>query len=121
MELTHKKIQYKTTGRRKALQAKRVRRAGRIRVKVKGTAKKPRLSVMRSNKFIYVQLIDDQEGKTLAAAFGALQEAGNVGETLAKKAIDKKFKTVVFDKGAYTYHGRVKEVAQGARKGGLQF
>ena len=105
----------------------------RIRRKIgEGTAQKPRLSLFRSNTDIYVQLIDDLNGQTLASASSkeksiAAQKATKseksklVGEAIAKKAVDLGIKTVVFDRGGYLYHGRVKSVADGAREGGLQF
>jgi large subunit ribosomal protein L18 len=104
----------------------------RIRTKVHGTAQKPRLSVFRSNKDIYVQLIDDNNGVTLAAASsrdkGSVAEAGNkvakslsVGKAIAEKAKALGIETCVFDRGGYLYHGRVKSVADGAREGGLKF
>jgi large subunit ribosomal protein L18 len=104
----------------------------RVRSKVKGTAQKPRLSVFRSNKDIYVQLIDDMTGTTLAAASSRMKDitaqSGNkveksmmVGRALAQKAKDLGIETCVFDRGGYLYHGRVKSVADGAREGGLKF
>jgi large subunit ribosomal protein L18 len=105
----------------------------RIRRKIgEGTAQKPRLSVFRSNADIYVQLIDDLNGQTLAAASSKekaiVAQKGNkveksklVGEAIAKKALELGIKTVTFDRGGYLYHGRVKSVADGAREGGLQF
>ena len=105
----------------------------RIRRKVgEGTSQKPRLSVFRSNNEIYVQLIDDRNGQTLAAASSKdkdiLAEKGNkteksklVGTAIAKKATELGLKEVRFDRGGYLYHGRVKAVADGAREGGLQF
>ena len=105
----------------------------RIRRKIgEGTAQKPRLSVFRSNADIYVQLIDDLNGQTLAAASSKEKtiaaQKGNkveksklVGEAIAKKALELGIKTVTFDRGGYLYHGRVKSVADGAREGGLQF
>lgn len=103
-----------------------------IRTRVSGTAQKPRLSVFRSNKDIYVQLIDDNNGQTLAAASSADKDVkshkGNkseksklVGQAIAKKAGDLGLKEVVFDRGGYLYHGRVKALADGAREGGLKF
>jgi large subunit ribosomal protein L18 len=102
----------------------------RIRAKVAGTAQKPRLSVFRSNKEIYAQLIDDDNGVTLAAASSRekdiVAQAGNkveksklVGQAIARKAKDLGIETVVFDRGGNLYHGRVKAVAEGAREGGL--
>lgn len=103
----------------------------RIRRTVKGTAERPRLSVFRSNKQIYAQLIDDQNGVTLAAASSAAKEFGvtgnkvaianAVGKAIAEKAKSSGITSVVFDRGGYLYHGRVKALAEGAREGGLQF
>ena len=105
----------------------------RIRRKVgEGTGQKPRLSVFRSNNDIYVQLIDDRNGQTLAAASSRdkdiVAEKGNkteksklVGAAIARKATELGLKEVRFDRGGYLYHGRVKAVADGAREGGLQF
>lgn len=105
----------------------------RIRKKISGSAKKPRLSVFRSNRDIYVQLIDDENGITLASASSrqadiAAQKANNkveisklVGSAIAKKSEELGIKDVVFDRSGYIYHGRVKAVAEGAREGGLQF
>ena len=93
-------------------------RRKRIRAKVRGTAKRPRLSVFRSNKKLYVQLIDDTKGTTLVASFGSNPE--KVGEDLAKKARQQKIKTAVFDRGGYQYHGRVKILAEAVRKAGLK-
>lgn len=100
-----------------------LQRKRRVRAKIFGTPDRPRLSVFRSNKYIYAQIINDEKGKTLASAKGnrRTDAAFLVGETLAKKAKIKKVKKVVFDKGGYKYHGRVKAVAEGARKGGLEF
>jgi large subunit ribosomal protein L18 len=103
-----------------------------IRQKISGTALKPRLSVFRSNLDIYAQLIDDENGVTLAAASSKDKEVlaqkvnksekGKlVGEAIAKKAIALGLTTCVFDRGGYLYHGRVKAVAEGAREGGLKF
>ncbi|MBK8706136.1 MAG: 50S ribosomal protein L18 [Saprospiraceae bacterium] len=103
----------------------------RIRKKIRGTAARPRLSVYRSNKFIYCQCIDDISGRTLAQASSkeaAVANTGNksdqsraVGKLLAERAAAAKITTVVFDRGGYLYHGRVKSLAEGAREGGLQF
>lgn len=87
--------------------------------KIKGTSKKPRLSVYRSNRYISGQIIDDEKGKTLLSLTGKNPE--KVGGDLAKKAVAKKIKIVVFDKRGYKYHGRVKTFADAARKGGLKF
>ena len=104
----------------------------RIRKKIGGTAEKPRLSVFRSNSEIYVQLIDDDNGKTLAAASSSdkdiaaqkvtkTEKSKLVGLAIARKATELGIQKVVFDRGGYLYHGRVKAVAEGAREGGLQF
>lgn len=104
----------------------------RIRKKVAGSAQKPRLSVYRSNRDIYVQLIDDVNSVTIASASSRdkdiAAQSGNkvdkskmVGEAIARKAKDLGIETVVFDRGGNLYHGRVKSVADGAREGGLQF
>lgn len=97
----------------------RLKRKVRIRGKIAGTATRPRLSVFRSNKYIYAQLINDDKGATLASAHG--DSAEKVGEELAKAALKKKIKTAVFDRGGYRYHGRVQALADAARKGGLVF
>ena len=104
----------------------------RIRTKLHGTAQKPRLSVFRSNNDIYVQLIDDNNGTTLAAASSREKEIAalggnkvaqslNVGKSIAQKAKAAGIDACVFDRGGYLYHGRVKSVADGAREGGLKF
>lgn len=104
----------------------------RIRAKIAGTAQKPRLSVFRSNRDIYVQLIDDDNGTTIAAASSREKDiaaqAGNkaeksklVGQSIARKAKELGIENVVFDRGGNLYHGRVKAVAEGAREGGLVF
>jgi large subunit ribosomal protein L18 len=100
-----------------------------IRSKVSGTTAVPRLTVFRSNKQVYVQLIDDKSGKTLAAASSLKIEgqitkkdqAAKVGEMISKNALEAGITTVIFDRNGYLYHGRVKEVAEAARKGGLKF
>ncbi len=114
-------------------QARR-RRKMRIRKKIRGTAERPRLVVFRSNTSIYAQLIDDVEGKTLAAASsltmsraaGALLKlnrdtAAQVGKEIARLAQEKNIDSVVFDRNGYIFHGRVKSLADGAREGGLKF
>ncbi len=117
-----------------ALDQKVVRRQKlrwRIRTKIHGTAKKPRLSIFRSNKDIYAQLIDDDNSVTLAAASSRQKDIvaveGNkviksteVGKAIAQKAKDLGIEACVFDRGGYLYHGRVKAVADGAREGGLK-
>lgn len=109
----------------------RLKRHRRVRGKISGTASCPRLNVFRSNKQIYAQLIDDVNGVTLVAAssmdkefegFGGNKAAAKVvGQLIGKKAADKGIETVVFDRGGYLYHGRVKELADGARESGLKF
>ena len=108
---------------------KRLKIKRRIRGKISGTGERPRMSVFRSNKQIYVQIIDDQSGKTLVSASSLgmtdkvtkKEEAAKVGELVAQKAKDAGITTVVFDRNGYLYHGRVKELADAARKGGLKF
>ncbi len=112
-------------------EAKRIHRHKRVRGKISGTAEKPRLSVYRSTNHIYAQLIDDVKGVTLCSASSLDKEfkgnGGNkegakiVGQMIAKVALEKGIDTVVFDRGGYLYHGRVKEVAEGAREAGLKF
>jgi len=115
-----------------AKQQRRQKLRWRIRTTVSGTAAKPRLSVFRSNKDIYAQLIDDTKGTTLAAASSREKEifsaGGNkvdrsakVGKVLAERAKAAGLETCVFDRGGYLYHGRVKSLADGAREGGLKF
>lgn len=107
----------------------RKRRHVRVRRKIMGTAECPRLNVFRSSKNIYAQLIDDVSGQTLVSAStleskengGNIEAARHVGETIAKRAIEKGLKQVVFDRGGYLYHGRIKALAEGAREGGLNF
>ena len=122
----------------KAKQIRNKRRHVKIRSKIFGTSIRPRLSVFRSNKSMYLQLIDDAEGKTLASAGGndlSVKATKNktdigfeLGKKIAEKAIDpkknktgKKIEKVIFDRGGYKYHGRVKAAAEGAREGGLKF
>ena len=111
--------------------AARVKRHYRIRNHVKGTAARPRLAVFRSNKHMYAQIIDDVAGHTLVAASsheknfaangGNCEGANVVGKLVAERALEKGIKEVVFDRGGYVYHGRVKALAEGAREGGLEF
>lgn len=89
------------------------------KIKLTGIKDRPRLSVFRSNKYVYAQIIDDSVGKTLASANG--KEAYEVGKKLAEKALKLKIKNVIFDRGGFLYHGRVAELAKGARDGGLIF
>jgi len=108
----------------------RLRRRRRVRSRVTGTAERPRLSVFRSNKGIFAQLIDDRAGHTLAAVnwiepelrkLTATEQAKKAGELLAERAKAAGVKTCVFDRGGYQYHGRVRALADGAREGGLVF
>ncbi len=111
--------------------AQRMHRHKRIRGKISGTPERPRLSVFRSEKHIYAQIIDDVNGVTLASASsvekgfegpGSNKEAAKkVGKTVAERALEKGIDTVVFDRGGYIYHGRIQELADGAREGGLKF
>mgnify|MGYP001080119055 CR=1 FL=1 len=109
---------------------RRLIRKRRTRSKIKGTPERPRLSVFRSNIHIYVQLIDDLSGKTIASASSlefrnekmrGIDKARKVGELISQRALEKGIKKVVFDRGGYKYHGRIKELAESARKGGLEF
>ena len=109
----------------------RLRRHTRVRGKITGTVQRPRLNVYRSLNHIYAQIIDDVNGVTLVAASsvekdfgmagGNKEAAKKVGELIAKRAAEKGITEVVFDRGGYVYHGRVKELAEGAREGGLKF
>lgn len=112
----------------------RKKRHARVRRKVSGTPERPRLSVFRSSKHIYAQLIDDLAGRTLVSAStvdkelrdkiqngGNIEAAKQVGALIAKRALEKGYTKVVFDRGGYLYHGRVKALAEAAREGGLQF
>lgn len=108
----------------------RKKRHKRIRRNLSGTAERPRLNIFRSNKNIYAQVIDDVEGVTLASAStldGEVSEnpkteqAASVGELVAKRAVDKEIEEVVFDRGGYRYHGRIKALADAARENGLKF
>ena len=114
--------------------AKRLQRHKRVRRKVFGTPQRPRLCVLSSSNNIYAQIIDDTNRVTLVAASsldeavkGAVNHTGNkeaakmVGEMVAKKAVEKGITEVVFDRGGYIYHGRIKELAEGAREAGLKF
>lgn len=111
-------------------QLKRQRRHKRVRAKISGTVKVPRLCVTRTNLHIYAQLIDDEKGHTLLTASDVeikekkikkVDLARKVGVLIAEKSKDKKIDKVVFDRGGYKYHGRVKALAEGARDGGLKF
>ena len=102
---------------------KRIIRHKRIRARVSGTDKTPRLCVFKSNQYIYAQLIDDQKGSILVSVKKDLKvdQAQKAGEEIAKKALEKKIDKVVFDRSGYKYHGRVKALAEGARQAGLKF
>ena len=109
-------------------QARRLKRRRRVRAKVRGTAERPRISVFRSNRGISAQLIDDDQGRTLAAVnwteadlrtLGRMEQAAKAGEQIAERAKAAGIEAAVFDRGGYRYHGRVKALADGAREGGL--
>jgi large subunit ribosomal protein L18 len=108
----------------------RLRRRRRVRAKISGTAERPRLSVFRSNRGIFAQLVDDVAGRTIAAVnwiepelrdLGRMEQAKRAGELLAERAQAAGVATCVFDRGGYRYHGRVRALAEGAREGGLKF
>ncbi len=106
----------------------RIRRHNRIRAKVKGTLERPRLSVYKSNRHLYAQLIDDDKAVTVAsistekiAGKGMIEKAASAGKEIAKRAAAKNIKKVVFDRGGFIYTGQVKALADGAREGGLEF
>ena len=119
-------------------QEKRKRRHKKVRAKISGTSKVPRLCIFKSNKYIYIQLIDDEKGKTIlssddlklkktktktkiSSSSGKVGLAREVGKIIAEKAVKKGIKKIVFDRSGYKYHGRVKALAEGAREGGLKF
>jgi large subunit ribosomal protein L18 len=110
--------------------AQRLRRRRRVRAKVRGTAERPRISVFRSNRGIFAQLIDDDSGQTVASVnwteeelrgLGRMEQATRAGALLADRGKTAGVNTAVFDRGGYKYHGRVKALADGAREGGLAF
>jgi large subunit ribosomal protein L18 len=110
--------------------AKRLRRRRRVRAKVHGTAERPRISVFRSNRGVFAQLVDDDAGRTIASvswtedalkSLARLDQARRAGATLAERAKAAGVERAVFDRGGYQYHGRVKALAEGAREGGLEF
>jgi large subunit ribosomal protein L18 len=110
--------------------AQRLRRRRRVRAKVRGTAERPRISVFRSNRGIFAQLIDDDSGRTLASVnwteadlqgLKRMEQATRAGALLADRAKAAGVETAVFDRGGYQYHGRIKALADGAREGGLAF
>jgi large subunit ribosomal protein L18 len=109
---------------------RRLKRRRRVRAKIRGTAERPRISVFRSNRGIFAQLIDDDSGRTIAAVnwtesdlrgLGAMDQARRAGSTLGERAKAAGIERAVFDRGGYQYHGRVKALAEGAREGGLEF
>ncbi len=109
---------------------RRLKRRRRVRAKVRGSAERPRISVFRSNRGIFAQLIDDDSGHTIAAVnwtesdlreLGPTEQANRAGALLAERARAAGIESAVFDRGGYQYHGRVKALAEGAREGGLQF
>jgi large subunit ribosomal protein L18 len=110
--------------------AKRLKRRRRVRAKIAGSAERPRISVFRSNRGVFAQLIDDASGRTLAAvnwteddlkSLPRMEQAKKAGALLAERAKAAGVETAVFDRGGYQYHGRVKALAEGAREGGLIF
>ena len=119
--------------RRETKKETRKRRHQRIRAVIYGRAGRPRLSVFKSLKHIYAQIIDDEKGKTLVSASEQelsksarstgkkIEKAEEIGKLIAKKALEKKIEKVVFDRGSFRYHGRIKALAEGARQGGLKF
>ena len=117
--------------KKKSSNIARIKRHQRVRKNISGTAERPRLSVYRSLNHIYAQIIDDTKGTTLVSASsldkdfsgygGNVDAAKAVGNLVAKKALEKGIKAVVFDRGGYIYHGRVAALAEGAREGGLEF
>ena len=109
---------------------RRLKRRRRVRAKIRGTATRPRISVFRSNRGVFVQLIDDDAGRTLASVtwtepelrtLKPMEQASRAGALLAERAASVGVQRAVFDRGGYRYHGRVKALAEGAREGGLEF
>jgi large subunit ribosomal protein L18 len=110
--------------------ARRLKRRRRVRAKVHGSAERPRISVFRSNRGVFAQLIDDDAGRTIASvqwteaelrSLKPMEQATEAGKLLASRAKAAGIETAVFDRGGYQYHGRVKALAEGAREGGLKF
>ncbi len=122
-------ISIKLKNKTSAKVRKRLKNQARIRKKVGGSEERPRLSVFRSGKHIYAQIIDDVNGKTLVAYSSLAAKAGSsnidaaksVGQEIAKRALSKEIKNVVFDRSGYVFHGRIKAIADGAREAGLNF
>ena len=111
-------------------EARRLQRRRRVRAKVRGTAQRPRISVFRSNRGVFAQLVDDDAGRTLASvswtepelrSLSPLEQSQRAGALLAQRAREAGVERAVFDRGGYLYHGRVRALADGAREGGLQF
>jgi large subunit ribosomal protein L18 len=109
---------------------RRLKRRRRVRAKVRGSAERPRISVFRANRGVFVQLVDDDSGRTLASVswieqdlrgLKPMEQAAKAGQVLAERAKAAGVETAVFDRGGYQYHGRVKALAEGAREGGLRF
>jgi len=110
---------------------RRKRRKIRIRKKIKGSADKPRMTIFKSNRYIYIQIIDDEKGHTIVSASNKekdnrsiksnAKEAGHLGEIIGKRLKEKKISTVVFDRNGYRYHGVIKTIADATRKTGIQF
>jgi large subunit ribosomal protein L18 len=125
------KVRFKKIKKSKIKRDARKIRHRRVRSKVLGNEKKPRLSVFRSNKYSYAQLVDDATGRTIVSAndlelkgkekLNKIETAKEVGKLIAKKAQAKKINKIVFDRSGYKFHGRIRAVAEGAREGGLQF
>ncbi len=110
--------------------ARRLKRRRRVRAKIRGSAERPRISIFRSNRGLFAQLIDDDSGRTLAAVswtegdvrgLARMEQAKRLGELLAQRAGEAGVQEVVFDRGGYQYHGRVRALAESAREGGLRF
>ncbi|MBI2068948.1 MAG: 50S ribosomal protein L18 [Candidatus Yanofskybacteria bacterium] len=112
----------------KKKQENRIRRHAKVRAKISGSAKRPRISVFKSNQYIYAQVVDDESGKTLLSVSDMEVKMGKksekalkIGETLAARMKEKNLLEAVFDRGGFKFHGRVKSVADGLRKGGIKF
>jgi large subunit ribosomal protein L18 len=110
--------------------ARRLKRRRRVRAKIRGSAERPRISVFRSNRGLFAQLIDDDSGRTLASvrwtepdvqSLGRMEQAKRLGELLAQRASEAGVQEAVFDRGGYQYHGRVQALAEAAREAGLRF
>lgn len=113
---------------RKSKQLNRTKRHKKVRAKVSGTAFRPRIAVFKSNQYVYAQVVDDESGKTLLSVSDVKAKGGRksekaleIGESLAAKMKEKGFAEAVFDRGGFKFHGRIKAVADGLRKGGIKF